>query len=67
MQTHYLASAEAVLMHSQETLPAALYQAEESYNKRDGCEHLLAPEVRDHCPEFDSPSALRQRRDALTA
>lgn len=56
-QMHYLASAEAVLMHDQEKLSAALYRAEESYNKCDGSEHPLSQKVRDGCSEFSSSTA----------
>lgn len=59
MQMHYLAFAEAVLMHGQEKLSAALYQAEEPYNKCGGCEHSLSQKVRGGCSEFNSPTTLR--------
>jgi len=46
------------LWNSQEQLSVALYQAEESYNKCGGGEHLLSQKVKDHCSEFNSPTTL---------
>lgn len=58
MQMHYLASAEPVLMHSQEKPSAAFYQPKEAFNNCGGCGHSLSQKVRDHCSEFSSPTAL---------
>lgn len=51
MQMHYLAFAEAVLMHGQEKLSAALDQAEESAV-------INAVAVSIHCPKRSGTAAL---------